>query len=263
MAHCSRTGSRLLRADKWEFTGSSPPCLSDRQNVAAPWTAVRPASRCEGGCSQAGHARVCRTSRGHIPERVLKRLPAPPKQCRDRRGQSTGQVAQQPWPGGGGPVAQASTCRLAAAARHPPGVSFRVSISAPGRTSRVSPPTRRKSTRSCRSSSTWDEIRERGSRSGEPGRGGLEPGPATRLRRTRERTQDGTWSVGPAPPPPRGAHPGPLQASGLPLGGLLGDSPLPGASSGSEACDRGRGKTLPPVFQDLTVRPCWKRALQV
>lgn len=120
LAHCSRTGSRLLRADKWEFTGSSPPCLSDRQNVAAPWTAVRPASRCEGGCSQAGHARVCRTSRGHIPERVLKRLPAPPKQCRDRRGQSTGQVAQQPWPGGGGPVAQASTCRLAAAARHPP-----------------------------------------------------------------------------------------------------------------------------------------------
>lgn len=87
-------------------------------------------------------------------------------------------------------------------------VSFRVSISAPGRTSRVSPPTRRKSTRSCRSSSTWDEIRERGSRSGEPGRGGLEPGPATRLRRTRERTQDGTWSVGPVPPPgaPTPAH---------------------------------------------------------
>ncbi|XP_047644890.1 N-acetylgalactosamine-6-sulfatase isoform X1 [Phacochoerus africanus] len=42
------------------------------------------------------------------------------------------------------------------------------SISAPGRTSRVSPPTRRKSTRSCRSSSTWDKTRGRGSRSALP-----------------------------------------------------------------------------------------------
>lgn len=63
-------------------------------------------------------------------------------------------------------------CSPAASPAHitcAPACRFRAWISAPGRTCRGSPPTRRRSTLSCRWSSTWDETPGRGSPSGEPG----------------------------------------------------------------------------------------------
>ena len=51
----------------------------------------------------------------------------------------------------------------------PPTSRFRALISVPGRMSQGSPPTHKRSTQSCPSSSTWAETLERGSPSGEPG----------------------------------------------------------------------------------------------
>ena len=111
----------------------------------------------------------------------------PPEKYRSPRGRCPGQVVRL-WAGCGKapsvvltgcccPVtcsASRSPTDRALACMPPPTSRFRALISVPGRMSQGSPPTHKRSTRSCPSSSTWAETLERGSPSGEPGACGVQ-----------------------------------------------------------------------------------------
>lgn len=96
---------------------------------------------------------------------------------------------------------------------HTPTSHFRALISVLGRTSQGSPPTRRRSTRSCPSSSTWAETLGRDSPSGEPGAcggqdactgGRLRLEVKTRLRQPGSQCGAETWQEQTAGPVPMG-----------------------------------------------------------